>query len=66
MDSIEEVMPEDKSGQFAYKKRRSCELLVAIGLHRAELEDDLVVGCSMDQVKAFDSCLLYTSDAADE
>ena len=52
-DELEEV---DEHGQFAYKKNRSCELLVAIGLHRAELEEDPCFCIGIDSKKAFDTC----------
>ena len=59
-DSWDQLDPVDTYGQFAYKKNRSCELLVAIGLHRAELSDEPCYCLGIDSVKAFDTCCWST------
>ena len=54
-DAIDEVTPPEEYGQFAYQKFRSCELLVAIGLDRAERCPVPCIGVGMDARKAFDT-----------
>ena len=51
----DELEPEDVFGQFAYKKNRSCELLVAVGLHRSELNEKPCFSLGIDSKKAFDT-----------
>ena len=52
---LDEVMPEETLGQFAYQPGRSTLLCVAFGLNEAEKVDDLAFSFSADQKKAFDS-----------
>ena len=54
-DAVDEVTPPEEYGQFAYQKDRSCELLVAIGLDRAERCEEPCIGVGMDARKAFDT-----------
>ena len=51
----DELEPDEEFGQFAYKKNRSCELLVAVGLHSAELNDQPCFSLGVDSKKAFDT-----------
>ena len=55
-NAMDEVLPADKHGQFAYHKNRSCELNVAIGLDRVERYGYPCVTLGLDSRKAFDTC----------
>ena len=53
--SLEEIMPPETEGQFAYQKGRSTDLCVGIGLHRVEMVDEPCINIDFDCKKAFDS-----------
>ena len=53
---MDQIIPDDSHGQFAYHKNRSCELNVAIGLDRAERYGYPCVALGLDSRKAFDTC----------
>ena len=52
-----EALPPESEGQFAYQKKRSTDLCVAIGLHRAEVALEHTGKCCLN-VEHFDSHII--------
>ena len=55
LKGLDEVLPPETLGQFAYEPGRSTVLCVAFGLNEIDKMPDLGFGWAADQMKAFDS-----------
>jgi len=54
-ESLDDLLPPETEGQFAYQKNRSTDLCVAIGLHKVECSTEKCINIDFDCKKAFDS-----------